>query len=932
MASKYSRLFFSLTARPVLAAAVALAINACDMTDNNGGGGFQAGDPVAVDYPVAYVERTIPLDDEGELAEQDILDPAAFHPGARLVIKARASASAIERVITDDVFPRNTDGSPALYDVKDLAASPDGLKLVFAMRAPEIPNADDEDQPKWNIWEYDLENDSLRQVIGNKIYGNGTPYQPDLFAEEGHDVAPQYLPDGRIIFSSNRQERGRAILLDENKPQYHGLDDQREAESYSLHVMGADGENRQQITYNASQDLQPTVLDSGDIVFLRRDGIGNHDRLSLYRAKPDGSNLELYYGYHTQNTGTNESEGVLARPIELEDGRLLVNLVPRETLRWGGDVVAVDAVNYIAANQPTRTNDSLRDPGQTSLVNVPVDTAGELPSLGGYFHSAYPLYDGTERLLVSWSQCRLIDPATALLAPCTEALISAGAEQASPAYGLWIYDTRSGTQLPVKLPQDGLMYTDAVVLAPRPVPTAWRPQEIDSQLVDEEVGVVHIRSIYDRDGIEDAPGITAIADPAQTTPDNRAARFLRIVKNVPIPDEDVLDFDQSAFGVSRAQGMRDILGYVPIEPDGSAKFKVPADMPFMLDIVDARGKRIGGRHQNWLHLRPGEERECTGCHTSDSQRPHGRRDAEAASVNSGAVGGIPFPNTQLRDENGIPQPYPMFGESMAEYHTRIYDSARVPSMDIVFRDEWTNSANATPGADINLRYVDIETALNSTPASCTPLETAPPRWTPPTSCTAVDSWESRCRITIHYIDHIQPLWEADRRSCDAQGNVVEDRTCTSCHTQRDQDGLAMVPAGQLELTGETSADRNDFITSYAELMFGDNAQEVVENSLTDILEERPTGLYELDEEGNLVLDENGEPIPIIEFVTVPVQASMSTAGARSSNRFFQRFEQNNPNYTVQHVGFLSPAELKLIAEWLDIGGQYYNDPFVAPAD
>ncbi|MCR6652783.1 MAG: hypothetical protein NVV73_15455 [Cellvibrionaceae bacterium] len=88
--------------------------------------------------------------------------------------------------------------------------------------------------------------------------------------------------------------------------------------------------------------------------------------------------------------------------------------------------------------------------------------------------------------------------------------------------------------------------------------------------------------------------------------------------------------------------MRDILGYVPIEPDGSAKFKVPADMPFMLDIVDARGKRVGGRHQNWLHLRPGEVRECTGCHTSDSQRPHGRRDAEAGSVNSGAEGGIPL--------------------------------------------------------------------------------------------------------------------------------------------------------------------------------------------------------------------------------------------------------------------------------------------------
>jgi hypothetical protein len=34
---------------------------------------------------------------------------------------------------------------------------------------------------------------------------------------------------------------------------------------------------------------------------------------------------------------------------------------------------------------------------------------------------------------------------------------------------------------------------------------------------------------------------------------------------------------------------------------------------------------------------------------------------------------------------------------------------------------------------------------------------------------------------------------------------------------------------------------------------------------------------------------------------------------------------------VDHSGFLTPAELRLISEWLDIGGQFYNDPFVAPA-
>jgi len=29
----------------------------------------------------------------------------------------------------------------------------------------------------------------------------------------------------------------------------------------------------------------------------------------------------------------------------------------------------------------------------------------------------------------------------------------------------------------------------------------------------------------------------------------------------------------------------------------------------------------------------------------------------------------------------------------------------------------------------------------------------------------------------------------------------------------------------------------------------------------------------------------------------------------------------------QHAGWLSPSELRLVSEWLDIGAQYFNDPF-----
>ena len=33
-----------------------------------------------------------------------------------------------------------------------------------------------------------------------------------------------------------------------------------------------------------------------------------------------------------------------------------------------------------------------------------------------------------------------------------------------------------------------------------------------------------------------------------------------------------------------------------------------------------------------------------------------------------------------------------------------------------------------------------------------------------------------------------------------------------------------------------------------------------------------------------------------------------------------------------HEGWLTAAELKLVSEWLDLGAQYFNDPFAAPLD
>ncbi len=106
----------------------------------------QKPDPVVEDFPLAYIERPLPRDDEGNLIEDDLLRADLFMPGARLMLKSRALPGAEVRNLTDRLWPADTE-----YDVKDLTVSYDGQKLLFAMRAPAIEDADDDEQPSWNI-------------------------------------------------------------------------------------------------------------------------------------------------------------------------------------------------------------------------------------------------------------------------------------------------------------------------------------------------------------------------------------------------------------------------------------------------------------------------------------------------------------------------------------------------------------------------------------------------------------------------------------------------------------------------------------------------------------------------------------------------------------------------------------------------------------
>jgi hypothetical protein len=114
-----------------------------------------------------------------------------------------------------------------------------------------------------------------------------------------------------------------------------------------------------------------------------------------------------------------------------------------------------------------------------------------------------------------------------------------------------------------------------------------------------------------------------------------------------------------------------------------------------------------------------------------------------------------------------------------------------------------------------------------------------------------------------------------------------------------------VPAGQLDLTSTASDQEPTQPISYRHLLFPHNELEVIMGTPQPV--PGPP-------------DANGNPT----FVTVGPYLNAGSANGALSSAFLGRFA---PGSGSTHSGYLSPDELRLISEWLDIGAQFFNDPF-----
>lgn len=831
------------------------------------------------EVPLVYVKRSTAMG-------MNPTDGVTFAPGGDLMLREKSSPSAPEHNLT----ARFTQG---VGDASDPEVSFDGKKVVFSMRCPTSNTATVNGQPactgRWNIWEYDMTTGGL----------TGGTFRRLTSSTQDDDVDPAYLPAGRgFVFSSNRQGATRTV---QGGQTLYALDEYERERVLQLHTMDADGGAITQISVNQSHDRNPVVRPNGDIMFSRWEHVGPRNRFAIFRVKPDGTDMFVLYGAHSPGNSFLHPRDM--DPKGKYKGYVTSSLMSLSGTQEGGALMLVDAQNY--SEQGTPAAPSVPSAGGQVQATRESLNDGRGLSMFGRVTTPFPLWDGTDRVLVAYRPCEVTR--NGVVVPCatltqaererlsnmnrTEAEAAADPLQdnAPAAYGIYMYDPANQTWLNVAAPPPGFMYTDPIALQARPEPNTAPPANVDPALAAQGMALIEVRSVYDTDGLQrmgepviaatDLPpgcsrgiALTAPHDPLDTR--SQVADLVRMKDPAdPAYHCSPVRFVRASRAVAPSGGMtgvreaigetefepQQILGYAPIEPDGSFKLLVPADVPLALSILDTKGRALQ-THLNWIQVRPGERRTCDGCHSP-------RR---GGSLNSGSIVNT-MPASLVPALAGAQQ----LGETMASLRTRLDSTLLALKPDMSFSDVWadTTRAGVTARAPIDIRYTG-----NANPAD--DLATPAP-----------------VNGVINYPEHIQPLWSRSRGA----------NTCTNCHSD----------TAKLDLRATMSGAGR--LTSYQELLLGD--------PLIDPATGQP-----------VVRIEEGVPVVQLGAALVETMAGNAAGLARSSRLTEIMFGENlkasteartlHPNPPAgapDHSTMLNKAEKRLLTEWMDLGGQYYNN-------
>jgi len=333
----------------------------------------------------------------------------------------------------------------------------------------------------------------------------------------------------------------------------------------NLYRMDADGRNVRQLCFDQEHDWCPTILNDGRVLYTRweyADTPHSNTRL-LFRMNPDGTGQMEFLGSNSYWPNS----FFYARPIPGDPSRVIAVIGGHHDNPRQGELVLFDPERGRREAEPAVQ----RIPGFGRKVERVIKDGLTLASWPKFLHP-YPL-DGSFFL------------------------VSCKPTPNSP-WGIYLVDVFDNLVPLLQLPDYALF--EPIPLRPTPTPPVI-PDKIDPRSKD---AVAIIQDIYVGDGLQGVP--------------RGAVKALRVFTY-----HFAYQGMGGLLGVIGADGPWDIkrvLGTVPVNSDGSARFLVPANTPISLQPLDAEGKAMQ-LMRSWMTAMPGETVQCVGCHETQNSAP-----------------------------------------------------------------------------------------------------------------------------------------------------------------------------------------------------------------------------------------------------------------------------------------------------------------------
>jgi formylglycine-generating enzyme required for sulfatase activity len=467
-------------------------------------------------------------------------------------------------------FPRSSQGNSAILEqpweselLELFPVAPDGkLKTLFKPARKELV---DNLLMHWDGDRYLFstpDSNDCWQVFEGYLDGRApkqlTPSEAPI---DNYDAC--YLPDGDILYCSTAP----AQMVPCNVNGLVGV----------LFRMSMDGSNRHQLTFDQDTNHAPKVMRNGLIMYGRWEytDLAHYFSRLVFQMYPDGTGQRAIYGSNSYwpncYWGNTEIPGKPGQFVSVISGHHM-GFRSGEMILFDTGKARAGAAGVIQ-----------RIPGRNEEVKEVISDALTVHSIPK-FQAPVPLYTDDPRLEKKVNGKYFI--ASAMM-------------EKNGNYGIYLVDVFDN-MVPIFLSDD----KSKSYFFPTPVRKSKTPPVLPSRInPDDQEATVMISDIYYGPGLKGVPRGTV-----------KNLRLFSYYYSLPRTAGVLVQ------GVDSGWEGKRILGTVPVEADGSAFFKMPANLPISIQPLDEDGRAIQ-LMRSWTVGMPGEQVACIGCHESMNDAP-----------------------------------------------------------------------------------------------------------------------------------------------------------------------------------------------------------------------------------------------------------------------------------------------------------------------